>query len=138
MHRALLLALLATLAVPVAAQRCDTAIADADEQYRTGSFDTAIARLTDCLDRNAFTAEERRRAYRLLGLAYIGKDREADARRAVQSLLEVAPDYQPDPNVDPPPFVAMVSEVRRRQPRPSGPVPATGAVSSTRGFMGGL
>lgn len=141
MRRYLLLALLASLALPVAAQRCNTALNDADEQYRTGEFDEAIERLTTCLDRNAFSDEERRRAFRLLGLAYIGKDRENDARSAVRSLLEVAPDYQPDPAVDPPPFVAMVAEVKRNQRSGPGRQVINGSsqgVSSTEGFQIGF
>lgn len=141
MRRALLLASLFSLALPAAAQNCDTALADASEQYRTGYFDEAIERLTACLERNAFSAEERRRVYRLLGLSYIGKDREQDAREAVRALLEVAPDYQPDPALDPPPFVQMVREMNRSAPPPSDPagtIAGSQSVSTTRGFMGSL
>ena len=142
MRFALLLAFFAASALPAAAQRCDTALADADEQYRAGYFDQVIERLSDCLDQSAFSSEERRRAYRLLGLSYIGKDREQDARAAVRSLLEVAPDYQPDPALDPPPFVQLVEEMNRSdQPMPATPATPSSAarpVSSTQGFMGAL
>lgn len=142
MRRVLLLALLAFLAVPAAAQNCDTALDDASEQYRAGYFDEAIELLTDCLERNAFDAEERRRVYRLLGLSYIGKDREQDARAAVRALLEVAPDYQPDPAVDPPPFVQLVEEMNQATPPPPVERPNTAnvppPVSITQGFMGAL
>ncbi len=140
MRRVLLLALLASFALPAAAQRCDTALADADEQYRAGYFDDVIERLSDCLDRNAFSSEERRRAYRLLGLSYIGKDREEEARAAVRSLLEIAPDYQPDPAIDPPPFVDLVREMNRPIPPPADPITAQAPqpVSRTKGFMGSL
>lgn len=141
MRRVLLLVLLASFAVPVAAQNCDTALEDAGEQYRAGYFDEAIELLTNCLERNAFDAGERRRVYRLLGLSYIGKDREQDARAAVRALLEVAPDYQPDPALDPPPFVALVEEMNRNVPappvEPSESTP-TRFVSQTEGFMGAL
>jgi hypothetical protein len=141
MRRVLLLVLLASFAVPVAAQNCDTALEDAAEQYRAGYFDEAIDRLNDCLEQNAFGAEERRRAYRLLGLSYIGKDREQDARAAVRALLEVAPDYRPDPALDPPPFVALVEEMYQGElPPPTQPNTANlpPPVSITEGFMGAL
>ncbi|MEP0545976.1 MAG: outer membrane beta-barrel protein [Rhodothermales bacterium] len=142
MRLALVLALFVSLALPAAAQRCDTALAEADEQYRAGYFDDVIERLSDCLDANAFSSEERRRAYRLLGLSYIGKDRELDAREAVRSLLEVAPDYQPDPALDPPPFVQLVEEMNRPRPTPSAPAASPAStvrpVSTTSGFMGSL
>lgn len=141
MPRVLLLVLLASFAVPATAQNCDTALEDAGEQYRSGYFDEAIERLTDCLEQNAFSADERRRVYRLLGLSYIGKDREQDAREAVRSLLEVAPDYRPDPAVDPPPFVQLVEEMNRGA-LPPPERPNTAAVpppaSITEGFMGAL
>jgi hypothetical protein len=142
MRLALVLALFVSLALPAAAQRCDTALTEADERYRAGYFDDVIERLSDCLDQNAFSPEERRRAYRLLGLSYIGKDRELDAREAVRSLLEVAPDYQPDPALDPPPFVQLVEEMNRPRPTPSAPAAAPTStvrpVSTTSGFMGSL
>jgi hypothetical protein len=138
MRRVLSLVLLAFLAVPVAAQNCDTALDDAAEQYRAGYFDEAIGLLTDCLEQNAFDAEERRRVYRLLGLSYIGKDREQDARAAVRALLEVAPDYQPDPAVDPPPFVQMVEEMNREAPPERMDAAPASLVSQTEGFMATL
>lgn len=141
MRRFLLLAILASFALPVAAQNCDTALRDANERYRSGYFDEAIERITDCLEQNAFSAEERRRAFRLLGLSYIGKDREQDAREAVRALLEVAPDYQPDPALDPPPFVALVEEMNQGElPPPAQPNTANTPppVSITDGFMAAL
>jgi hypothetical protein len=106
--------LAALLAVPAAAQNCNRALERAESSYQNGEFDATIDRLTVCLDTGSFSTEERRQAYRLIGLSYIGKDREADARAAVASLLEVAPAYEPDPAVDPPPFVRMVTELQRR------------------------
>lgn len=113
----LLLVLAMILAAPASAQRCDRALASADASYLAGEFDAAISGLTRCLDAGSFSSSERRRAYRLVGLSYIGKDREAEARAAVASLLEVAPNYEPDPALDPPPFVRMVADARRNRPR---------------------
>jgi tetratricopeptide (TPR) repeat protein len=138
----LLLLVGSSLATPAAAQarRCGTALADAEEHYRSGYFDRAIERLDACLDADELDAEERRQAYRLIGLSYIGKDREQEAREAIRALLEVAPDYQPDPALDPPPFVEMVAEVKRQRPAtPGGPQPAAQRLLSTnRGFQGAL
>ncbi|PAP76524.1 outer membrane protein [Rubrivirga marina] len=130
MTRLPLAALLAALALtPAAAQNCTQALDRAQSSYQSGEFDQTIDRLTTCLEADAFSIEERRAAYRLIGLSYIGKDREADAREAVASLLEVAPNYEPDPALDPPPFVRLVSEMRRGRPAPAR---TGGAVASTR------
>ena len=135
----LLLALLAALAGPAAAQTCASALDRAEASYQSGEFDAAIERLTTCLDQGALSPEERRQAYRLVGLSYIGKDREADARDAVVRLLEVAPNYQPDPALDPPPFVRLVEEMRRQRPdlRPTT-APATLAAGGRTGFFGAV
>ncbi|MEM1116766.1 MAG: outer membrane beta-barrel protein [Bacteroidota bacterium] len=132
--RSLVAALLLTaLALPAAAQNCTNALDRAERSYQAGDFDATIERLTACLDAGRFSAEERRQAHRLVGLSYIGKDREADAREAVAALLEVAPNYEPDPALDPPPFVRLVSEVRRARPRTSRPGAARVA-STDAGF----
>ncbi|WP_412070365.1 outer membrane beta-barrel protein [Rubrivirga sp. IMCC43871] len=120
MTRAFVLAALALCAAPALAQTCSRALPRAQESYQTGDFDATIDRLTSCLDADRFSTEERRNAYRLIGLSYIGKDREADARDAVARLLEVAPNYEADPALDPPPFVRLVSEERRRRPSATG------------------
>lgn len=149
MTRFLASAVLAALALaaPAAAQNCNRALDRAADSYQSGDFDATIERLTTCLDANAFSAEERRNAYRLIGLSYIGKDREADARAAVAALLEVSPTYEPDPAVDPPPFVRMVAEMRRDNARqagqPVGVVPSpsasgTRAATSAAGFSASL
>ena len=133
----LLVALAAALAVPAAAQSCGSALARAEASYQSGDFDATISRLTACLDAGSLSSEDRRQAYRLVGLSYIGKDREADARDAVARLLEVAPNYEPDPALDPPPFVRMVEETRRRRPD-LRPAASRAAVVTARGVAGSL
>ena len=133
MLRALLLLGCLAVAAPAAAQNCTNALERAEASYQSGEFDNTIDRLTTCIEAGRFSDEERRTAYRLIGLSYIGKDREADARAAVAALLDVAPNYEPDPAVDPPPFVRMVSEMRRS--RPGTTQPGTQRVASTnKGF----
>ncbi len=120
---------------------CRTAFTDAEESYRNGLFDETIELLNTCLDQNAFSSEERRQAYRLIGLSYIGKDREEGAREAVRALLEVAPGYQADPVLDPPPFVALVDEMRdeyETQQTPPRSNPSATRASTLRGISVGF
>ncbi|MDX1547567.1 MAG: FlgD immunoglobulin-like domain containing protein [Rhodothermales bacterium] len=129
----LLLALLGPVFVAPAGQAlaqtaCENELADAEQAYTFGRFDEAIRLLHRCLDARTATEKERRMAYRLIGLSYLGKDVLSEARESVRRLLELVPDYTPDPDQDPPPFVEMVQDVRRemrREPtRPEPPPPA--------------
>ena len=132
MFRALLLLGCFALAAPAMAQNCNRALERAETSYQAGEFDSTIDRLTTCIEAGQFSDEERRKAYRLIGLSYIGKDREADARAAVAALLDVAPNYEPDPALDPPPFVRMVAEMRRQ--RPGRTLPGAAIASTRKGF----
>lgn len=105
----------ATFVRPVHAQQgnCPEILQTAQSNYDLGRFDDVISLLQPCLDSTAFSDEERRRAYRLMGLSYLAKDAENDAREAVKNLLELVPNYQTNPVEDPPTFVRMVEDVRR-------------------------
>jgi tetratricopeptide (TPR) repeat protein len=107
-----------------AAADCDAILAEAEEAYTRGRFDRAITLIEGCLDRRDLDRATRSRAYRLIGLTYIAKDYADKAREAVRSLLKIVPDYQPDPDQDPPPYVRLVEEVRRETGAPPPPVPA--------------
>lgn len=110
----LLLAMLALPAPEVFGQQvnCSEELVEAQNSYDRGRFDDSINRINRCLERDTWTDEERRRAYRLMGLSYLGKDLEDDARSTVTKLLELVPNYEADPAEDPPAFVRMVEEVR--------------------------
>ena len=91
---------------------CIERLDEAEELYRTGGFDEAIEILVYCLDEGELPDDDKMRAYRLLGLAYIAQDYLEDARRAIARLLDLVPDYTPDPIQDPPTFRRLVEDVR--------------------------
>ena len=91
---------------------CATLLEEAEAFYVRGGFDEAIATVDQCLVLDAVSESERRNGYRLKGLSYIGKGLEVDARESVKRLLELVPSYEPDPVMDPPNFVQMVTEMR--------------------------
>lgn len=91
---------------------CADLLAQADQFYERGGFDEAIARTDQCLALTSVSETERRTAYRLKGLSYIGKGLEVDARESIRRLLELVPNYEPDPVMDPPNFVDMITEMR--------------------------
>ena len=88
---------------------------DAEQKYNTGNFDKAVEILTQVIAEKDITQDEKQRAYRLLGLTYIAKELEEDARSAVKKLLEMVPDYKTDPVQDPPPFIRLVQEVKKEE-----------------------
>lgn len=116
---AMLVSIVGVPAVPVFAQQqnvdCSEQIVEAEQLYTVGRFDEAINMLTRCIDGGTLDEDEKMRAYRLLGLSYIAKDFLEDARSAVRKLLEMVPNYMPDPVQDPPPFTQMVEEVKEER-----------------------
>ena len=109
----LLFSLFSVAAVSAQDMECQEELSQANALYTTGRFDEAIERVDACLVKEGVSDAERRTAYRLKGLSFIGKGVEIDAKASVQRLLELIPDYQPDPVQDPPDFVAMVDEVKQ-------------------------
>ena len=99
--------------------KCEKELREADQNYRIGRFNESIDLLTRCLNKKAVSKEEKMRAYRLLGLAFIAKDYEKQARNAVTKLLELVPNYESDPIQDPPPFTKLVEEVREQIQTPA-------------------
>ncbi len=95
-----------------AQEKCETALADAEKQYNDGRLDDVMKTLESCLP-VGLKNEDKSKAYRLLGLTYMAKDYLEQAKQSIQKLLELAPNWQPDPDQDPPPFTRMVEEVRK-------------------------
>ena len=94
-------------------QSCTEKLALAEKMYTEVQPEEAIALLTECMETNEFTEEERKRAYRLLALSLISNEQLDEARDAVRDLLEFDPDYQVDTVQDPPVFVVIIVEIRQ-------------------------
>jgi len=94
---------------------CVDSLDEAEELYRTGNFDQSIEITIDCLEEDELPEEETLRAYRLLGLSYIAQDILQEARWAISRLLEIVPDFEPDPVQDPPTFSRLVEDVREEK-----------------------
>ncbi len=92
---------------------CEQALVRANGYYYDARFDDGIALLKHCLDEGAFSQEEQLQAYTLLSMTCFANRQEADARQAIQILLELNPDYEPDPIRVQPSYRALVEAVRR-------------------------
>ncbi|MCI0694714.1 hypothetical protein L0337_22250 [candidate division KSB1 bacterium] len=112
-----------------AQENCQAQLAQAEKEYTNGRFDEAVTLLTPCVNKGKLSAADEQRAYKLLGLAYLGKDYVDQAKNAIRKLLELVPGYEPDPDQDPPPYTNMVREVKKelqaKQPekKPETPTP---------------
>lgn len=107
---------IASLAFPAQSlaqeQTCEQLLTEANDLYSLGAFDETIQKLDQCLSLDNLSESQRKTAYRLKGLSFIGKGLEADARESIKHLIELVPNYEPDPVMDPPNFVQMITEVR--------------------------
>ena len=104
---------------------CTDELTRAEQAYTRGSFDETISLVDQCLNKQNLSETDRRLAFRLKGLSYIGKGLEGDARDAVRRLLEIIPEFNADPIQDPPAFVQMIEEVRNElDSRVANPEPA--------------
>lgn len=92
---------------------CSSAIETARDSYFEGRFDKAIDSLDRCLNEGAIPLERRPEAFRMLGLCYVAKDYEGQARTAIHQLLLLTPNWQPDPVEDPAAFQSLVASVRQ-------------------------
>ncbi len=106
---------------------CTELLQQAEQDYTLGRFDETIRLVDLCIDRADASETMRRLGYRLKGLSYIAKGLESDAREAVQRLLEVSPQFQVDPDTDPPPFIDLLTDVRRELGMPETQQPAAAA-----------
>lgn len=104
---------------------CQEELTQAEQAYTLGSFDETV-RLADlCLNKAGIPEADRRLAFRLKGLSYIGKGLEVDAREAVKRLLELIPSFRADPIQDPPAFVSLIEDVRNELNTRSTDTPET-------------
>jgi len=88
---------------------------EAEQIFYSGQFSQAEALLREALQSGELTTDQRTRAYRILGLSYLSRELENQARDAIQSLLDIVPDYAPNPEQDPPQFIRLVEDVRQEQ-----------------------
>ena len=107
--------ILALPPVPALAADCADDIAEAEESYTLGDFDHAIDLLKACLNQTDLDPKAREEAYRLIGMTYIAKDYQDDAKQAIKELLVLVPDYMPNPDIDPVPYVQMVEQIKQEQ-----------------------
>lgn len=112
------------LPVVHAQENLEERIDEGEELFYSGQFSKAESILRACLESDQLSSDQKMRVYRLLGLSSISRGFENQAREAIQSLLDIVPDYQPNPDQDPPQFIRMVEDVRQQQDIEPGQPPS--------------
>jgi len=92
---------------------CTAKIKEAEQKFYNGDFETSITLLENCLKTGNLSRREKERAYELLALNYQSKSYLEQANNAIKKLLELAPNYKPNPEQFPPTFVEQVEKVRK-------------------------
>ena len=73
----------------------------------------AIALVNGCLNEADVSAEDSERAYKLLGKAFHAKGLLEQAKENLKKLLQLIPNWQPDPDIDTPSFQRLAEQVIR-------------------------
>ena len=100
-----------------AQENCETAVTEAQSLYEVGRTADMIVRLASCLPDGIPAGAERVQAYKFLALAYIAEDQSSLAQGAIEKLLDLNENFQPDRTTDPSKFVELVDEAKKVRSR---------------------
>jgi len=90
---------------------CEKLLNEADAEYNLGHWPEAIKLINQCLSTPNIAKVEKGSAYRLLGLVYIAIELEKEANDAVKNLLIMVPNYEIDPDRDPPQLQGIIDTI---------------------------
>jgi len=93
---------------------CADSLKEAEANYNAGNWQESMRLINECLSEPNISETERGEAYRLLGLVYIAQELEKEANDAVKNLLLMVPNYETDPDRDPPPFTKMIDDISQQ------------------------
>lgn len=103
-----------------AQENCETAVTEAQSLYEVGRTADMIVRLERCLPDGIPEGAERVQAYKFLALAYIAEDQLTGASKAIEKLLDLNENFQPDRATDPSKFVELVDEAKKGRAKKKG------------------
>jgi len=95
----------------LAQDQCAKELAEAEEKFQRGRLNEVIALVSGCLEKHDRTLAASERAYKLLGKAYHAKGLLENAKENLRKLLELIPNWRPDPESDKPSFQQLAAEV---------------------------
>ena len=108
-----LLGVASVCSLSVSAQTgCEETLTQAQGLYVSGAFSEVEATLEPCLQRGQLGEGDRVLAHRLLILSALQQGRLIEAKLVALALLNLRPDYEPDPAFDPPSYADLIHTVR--------------------------
>ena len=129
--------LLATVSLPlldvnaqVTPATCQSDLVQAEDQIANGFFDEAIALLEPCRTLEDVDTNQQARTFKLLADAYLAKRYVSEARDAIAKLLDLAPNFTPDINLDSQTFRDLLAELRSERIQPAAPEGFTASVEN--------
>ncbi len=121
-------ALLISATAPAFAQDAATCISNlerAEELRLRGRFEDAIDLVNPCKDINQLSIRDRATVYDIMAKSYEGLQRQQEAIDAIKRLLELAPQFEPDPAANSRTYVQLFEQVREEQQNEPVPEPET-------------
>lgn len=98
--------------IAFAQDKCALELVEAKKKYEDNQFNEAITLLTTCLKKGNLVIADSG-AIKLLAKAYHAKNLRDSAKESLKFLLELVPNWEPDPVVDQPSFRQLAEEARR-------------------------
>ncbi len=95
-----------------AQDQCAKEIEDARQKYFAGQFDQAIVLLDNCIKEGVLADSVMARALRYLTEAYMAKNYIKQAMESIKKLLDLVPNYEPDPVEHTPAYINIVTEAK--------------------------
>lgn len=93
---------------------CATAWREAEKKYALADFETALRLATSCLNGGKLSDAGAARIYKLVSMIHLARNDSTAAVLAMTNMLKHLPQYEPDPEQEPPSFIAFVNRIKRQ------------------------
>lgn len=108
--------------IPATAQEtnpCAAVLERAEDQYDLREYDEALKLLQECPAAQFLEPRQQLRAHKLEALARLQLGAENEAEKAVESLLDLRPNFSPNERQDPASFIELVNKIKARRAKKS-------------------
>jgi len=98
---------------------CAAVLERAEDQYDLREYDEVLKLLQQCPAAQFLEPRQQLRAHKLEALARLQLGSENEAEKAVESLLDLRPNFSPDEQQDPAAFVELVNKIKAQRAKKS-------------------